>query len=53
MANTSKVQAGAARKPPNAGKGRPAQVLDGPGTYRVVRPNISAHGVDVGVYSET
>lgn len=32
---------------------RPAQVLDGPGTYRVVRPNISAHGVDVGVYTES
>lgn len=32
---------------------RPAVVLDGPGTYRVVRGDITAQGVDVGVYSET
>lgn len=31
----------------------PPQVISGPGTYRVVRPDISAFGVDVGVFTET
>lgn len=29
------------------------QVISGPGTYRVIRPDISANGVNVGVFVET
>lgn len=29
-----------------------SQVVVGPGTYRVVRPDISANGVNVGVFTE-
>lgn len=31
----------------------PVLVLSGPGTFRVVRPNIAAHGLNVGAFSET
>lgn len=31
----------------------PVQVISGPGTFRAVRPDISAYGVSVGVYTET
>lgn len=30
----------------------PAVVISGPGTFRVKRPDISADGVDAGVYTE-
>ena len=33
-------------------KNVPALVVAGPGTFRVVRPDISAAGVSVGVYTE-
>lgn len=31
---------------------RPAKVISGPGTFRVVRPNITNYGKDVGVFTE-
>lgn len=31
----------------------PVQIFDGPGTIRGVRPDISAYGVAVGIYTET
>jgi hypothetical protein len=33
-------------------KTTPALVISGPGTFRVMRPDISNAGVDVGVYTE-
>jgi hypothetical protein len=31
---------------------KPSVVLAGPGTFNVVRPDISAYGVSVGAYSD-
>lgn len=31
----------------------PVAVLQAPGTYRVLRPSIADHGVDVGVFTES
>lgn len=31
----------------------PTATLTGPGTFRVYRPNITAYGVNVGVFTET